>query len=195
MISLQGFSQEYMDKIAQQTCTCMKNLSDTVSTQRMYMELGLCMISAAEPYKKQLKKDYGIDLNGIDSGDEGEKLGKQVGFKMASICPDALIAMTSKVENDNSAKNKTNDDELFSGRVTKIEKDFFVIFTITDTENKSIKFHWLSYAESNIELINNYNSLFDKDVKVKYYLKELFDPKIGEYRNFNIISKIEQLSR
>ncbi|MES2134429.1 MAG: hypothetical protein V4506_18935 [Bacteroidota bacterium] len=184
------FAQDYLDKIAQQSCDCTKNLNDTLSKDRMYMELGLCMIKTAEPYKKQLKKDYNINFDNIDN--EGEALGKIIGIRMASICPDALLKISDKV---NGAKTSSKDQELFSGRITKIEKDFFVVFTVNDNAGKSLKFYWLTNAESNIELINKYDLLFDKDVKVKYTITSLFDPKIGDYRNFNVIEKIEQLSR
>ena len=136
LLNLKGFSQDYLDKITQQTCGCLNKVSDTVSTDRMYMELGVCMISAAEPYKKQLKKDHNIDISNIDSNEEGEKLGKLIGIKMASVCPDALLALTARAEKNE--KNNESDLNVFVGRITKIDKDYFVVFTITDTENKSL---------------------------------------------------------
>lgn len=181
-------AQEYLDKIAQQTCECSKKMNDTISQERLYMELGVCMIKASEPYKKQLKKDYNINLENIDA--EGEALGKVIGIRMASICPDLLIKISEQADK----KKSDNDQETFTGRVTKIEKDFFTIFTV-NYEGKSLKFYWLTNAESNVELINQYTQLFDKDVKVKYRVNLLFDPKIGDYRNFNIIERIDQMSR
>jgi len=181
-------AQDYMDKITLQTCDCVKNVKDSLNEDRMFLELGLCMIKAAEPYKKQLKKDYNINFDNIDK--EGEALGKLIGMRMATNCPDVLMKMT---EQANRKKPETT-QETFSGRVTKIEKDFFVIFTV-NYEGKALKFYWLTNAESNIDLIDQYSQLFDKDVKVKYQVNLLFDPKIGDYRNFNVIEKIEQLSR
>jgi len=190
-ISTNIHAQDYLDKIAQQTCDCTTKLSDTLQTEQMYMELGVCMIRASEPYKKQLKKDHGINFDNIDK--EAEKLGKLVGFRMATICPDALIKMTNRTNEKKPIEAATT--ELFTGRITKIEKDYFVVFSVNDNAGKSLKFYWLTNAESNIELINKYDALFDKDVKVKYRITALFDPKVGDYRNFNVIEKIEQLSR
>lgn len=184
-------AQEYLEKIAKESCSCTKSVSDTSNTERMYMELGLCMLKAAEPYKKQLKKDYNINLNNMET--EGEALGKIIGLKMATICPDVLINLSRK-ENAGTKTTELSQD-FFQGRVTKIEKDFFVIFSVNDNAGKSLKFYWLTNAESNIELVNNYEKLFDKDVKVKYHAMLLFDPRISDYRNFNVIDKIEQLSR
>jgi hypothetical protein len=184
-------AQEYLEKIARESCSCTKSVSDTGNTERMYMELGLCMIKAAEPYKKQLKKDYNINLDNMEN--EGEALGKVIGLKMATICPDVLIKLSQK--ESPGAKSAEPSQESFQGRVTKIEKDFFVIFSVNDNAGKSLKFYWLTNTESNIELVNNYEKLFDKDVKVKYHSMMLFDPRISDYRYFNVLDKIEQLSR
>jgi hypothetical protein len=180
-------AQDYMDKIARQTCECSKNISDTVSKNRIYMELGSCMIVAAEPYRKQIKKDHNINLDNIET--EGEALGKLIGIRMAGICPEILLKISGK-----ETETDASESETFSGRVTKIEKDFFVIFTV-NKDGKLMKFYWLTNVESNIELIDKYESLFDKDVKIKYQVTSLYDPKIKDYRNCNIIEKIEQLSR
>jgi hypothetical protein len=184
-------AQDYLDKIAQESCSCANNMKDTINTDRSYMELGLCMMKSAEPYKKQLKKDHKINFDNIEN--EGEALGKLIGLRMAGICPDVFLKITQR--ETATAASATEGQDLFNGRITKIEKDFFVIFTVNDNAGKSLKFYWLTNAGSNIELINKYETLFDKDVKVKYHVSSLFDPKINDYRNFNVIDKIEQLSR
>ena len=55
--SFTAFSQDYMDKIALEVCDCIDNVSDSVPTDQFNMELGLCMLEASMPYKKQLKKE------------------------------------------------------------------------------------------------------------------------------------------
>lgn len=186
-ISFNLSAQDYLDNIANQTCSCFQ-AKDTVDAQKLYLEVGICMIKASEPYKKQLKKDHNINFDNIDK--EGEALGKLIGLRMASVCPDVLLKLNAA----SKKKTATPSGEIFTGRVSKIEKDFFVIFTIS-REGKTLKFYWLTNAESNIELINRYTELFDKDVNVEYTVNSLFDPKIGDYRNFNVILKIEQISR
>jgi len=177
-----------MDKIVAQTCECGKNINDTINQKQMFMEIGICMIKVAEPYKKQLKKDHNINLDNIDQ--EGEALGKLIGMKMASTCPEVLRKITEQADK----KSAESGQEVFTGRVIKIEKDFFVIFTVND-ESKTLKFYWLTNAESNIDLLNQYAELLTKEVKVKYKITSLFDPKINDYRNFNVIEKIEKLTK
>ncbi len=189
-LSISAYSQDYMDKIAQQTCDCLSKISDTVNVQKQYMELGVCMINAAQPYKKQLKKDHNINFDNIEN--EGAALGKVIGFKMATVCPDALVRLSNMdKEEDTSTKNKL----ISIGRVTQIDRENFVVFSVFDNSGKSMKFYWLTSAESNIDLANNYRTLIENNVKITYYAKEFFDPKIGEYRNFNVIEKIEKVSK
>ncbi|MBA4053558.1 MAG: hypothetical protein C0490_02495, partial [Marivirga sp.] len=82
------FSQEYMDKIVVQSCECLGKVSEDLEGQQYNVELGLCMIEASMPYKKQLRKDYDINLDQIEN--EGEKLGRIIGLKMVAVCPTAL---------------------------------------------------------------------------------------------------------
>lgn len=189
IISMNLKSQDYIDKITLQTCDCMKKISDTTNYEKLTMELGLCMISAAEPYKKQLKKDYGINLNNMNES-EGEALGKVLGMKMATACPESLMKMYGKV-NSNDKESTTQLESI--GKITNIERDVFVIFSVFDNSGKSMKFYWLEPVESNVDLANNYRTFIETTVKIKYGQKEFFDPKIGEYRNFNIIHKMDKV--
>jgi len=51
-----GFSQSYVDEIAKETCECLNHISEDLDAEKYTLELGLCMINAASPYKKSLKK-------------------------------------------------------------------------------------------------------------------------------------------
>jgi hypothetical protein len=66
-----------------------------------------------------------------------------------------------------------------------------VVFSLKDDFGRIFKFYWLSFIKSDLELTNNYNSLLGKTIKLTYNKKDFFDPKISEYRQFNVISKIE----
>lgn len=187
------YSQDYMEKIANQTCECLHNISDTTNKEKMYLELGLCMIKVSEPYKKQLKKDHNINFDNINN--EGEALGKLIGMKMATVCPDALIKLSKMDTQEASEDIKTIESYISIGKITKIDKEAFVVFSVFDNSGKSLKFYWLTEVESNIDLANNYRTLLETDVKITYIIQEYFDPKIGEYRNFNIIEKIDKVSQ
>jgi len=185
-----SFSQEYMNDIAAKSCECLNTLSDTLEPERFNMELGLCIIDAARPYKKRLKKDYKIDFDKIDT--QGQELGRIVGIRMATVCPDALLKMANKVN-----KNKYDDMPVYivEGQVTAIMDDKFVEFSIKDNLGKISKYYWLTYIESKTDLSADYKTLIDKFVQVAYKSQEYFDARIGEYRTFYIIQKLEIINR
>jgi len=78
-----------------------------------------------------------------------------------------------------------------TGVITKIEQDFPVVFSLKDNQGKAIKLYWVDPVESEQDLPNTYSNLIGKTVEVKYKNKDMFDPKIGEYRQFKVISKIK----
>lgn len=191
-----GFSQDYMDDIALKACDCLSTVSDTLNTERFHMEIGLCMINAANPYIKELKKDYKIDLSKINPT-QGEELGRIIGLRMASVCPDAMMKMVGKLNNNSNKNNNSNSvsENSVQGKITAIVDDKFVEFSIKDEQGKISKYYWLTFIESNSDLSANYKTLTDKFVKVTFISQEFFDARIGEYRAFNIIKKLELINK
>ncbi|HMU05164.1 MAG TPA: hypothetical protein PJ990_16140 [Saprospiraceae bacterium] len=184
------FSQDYMDKIALKSCECINTISDTLEGERYKSELGICMINAAIPYKKQLKKDYKIDINNIDK--HAEELGGIIGARMLSVCPNSLL----KIENIVSKKKESEITEnIIEGQVTAISDDKFVEFSIKDKLGKISKYYWFTYIESSVELSVDYKILMDKFVQIVFVSKEFFDARIDEYRPFNIIQKLEIINK
>jgi hypothetical protein len=179
------FSQDYMDDIAEKSCLCLSEIPDTLEEQRYLMEIGLCMIHASMPYKKQIKKDYKINLDRIDI--EGEKLGSIIGLRMASFCPMALLKMS---ERNTVEKEPVSEGKSLQGVVSKIEKDYFVIISLRDDTGKTTKLYWLTFVDSNLELEDEYDQIVGKSVEISYESKEFFDPKIGQYRQFNVIRNL-----
>jgi len=185
-----SFAQTYFDKIVQESCNCVSKVSQTLDNEKYTQELGICMIVAAEPYRKQLKKDHDIDFDKIDV--DGEKLGKLIGIKMVAVCPDLILAVAKRSGNSESAAVES---KSFEGIITKIESDFFVVLHIKDESGKTNKFYWLTYVESGVEVADRYDSMVGTSIAVTYRSEEFFDPKIKEYRSFSIIEKLELASK
>jgi hypothetical protein len=139
------------------------------------------------PYKKQIKKEYGIDLDDIGSGNVGERIGKLIGLKMVGICPDGLIKIAQGIK---TKKEETKTSLTMKGEITKIDNDCFMVFSLKDETGKITKFYWLTFIESDIEMAGNYASLSGRQVKITYDIQDFFDAKIKEYRQFYIIKKI-----
>lgn len=215
-----SFSQAYMDSIADRSCECINELPDTISNDEFTMRMGLCMMTSAEPYQKKLKKDFGVNFSQIaDGDDDAEELGKVIGMRLISRCPD-FVTKINKVMNSNymeGKKNETNeyvvpqedlsspsdvmdpeaDDmlevEILEGVITKIENENFVVFSLRDETGKVTKFYWLTFVEADVDLSANYQSFLDKNVEIGYVKKEFYDPKINEYRTFNVIFDIYEV--
>ena len=170
----------------------MDQLSDTIDREEYLMSLGTCMINAALPYKKKLKADYGINLDNIDEK-AGEQLGKIVGLRMANKCPKSLLKIT-RMDNEDTQNETTSpqspDSKTFTGTVTAVENEPFVVFSIKDDLGKTARFFWLNFVQCDSDLVAHYTSLVGSTVKIQYSSSEFFDPKINEYRQFNIIQSV-----
>lgn len=204
LISLTNFSakaeEDYMNNIATECCKCLSNLSDTLDKEDIYLQLGLCMLKEAAPYKKQIKKDYKIDIDNFDQ--DGEKFGEILGIKMAFVCPDAFLRLSKsgiledaeEVSDEYMHSANTNSKVTsVSGSIQKIEEECFVVFTLKDNTGKITKYYWLNFIDTGADLISNYKTLLGKSIEIFYMQKEFFDPKISEYRNYNIITKMSLL--
>lgn len=181
-------AQDYLDKIAQQACDCLYKVSDTLPEDRFNLELGLCIINASTPYSKQLKKDHGIKIENIDT--EGEKLGRLIGVRMAGICSERLLKVASRTSGDSEIPPPPPLGE-YIGNITRIETEFFVVFSVKDESGKTSRFLWLTNIETKSDLVSQYQMLTGKEVKIGYEIQDIFDPKIGEYRRFNVIRSLE----
>ena len=184
-----ALAQDFMTVIAQKGCSCAETLPDTLDETQSNMKLGVCMIEASMPYKKQIKKTYDIDLDFIEK--DGEKLGRLIGVKMASICPDALVRVAQR-----SGKKTlpVKEDLISTGTVTKIDNEPFVIFSIKDDTGKVTKYYWLTFIDTQYDLANSYAAISGKSVRINYESREFFDPRLSEYRQFLVIKKIEVMN-
>lgn len=182
-------AQDFMDKITQKSCECIDNIDENLEKSQYNMELGVCMIEASMPYKKQLKKEYKIDLERIETS--GEDLGRLIGVKMATACPNSLLRMVNKSGANDEDSEDEAEESVISGKVTSINADKFVEFTIEDSDGKQTVCYWFSFIESDLNLINQYKSLKDKQVQVNVVSQEMFDARINEYRMVNVIKELQ----
>ena len=130
------FAQDYITKITHQSCECLSEISETEDSDRFNLELGLCIINASTPYKKELKRDHNIDLDNINV--DGTRLGELIGIKMAGVCPEEILRMTN-TSDDEDYEEMSN---YVSGTVTKIEKEQFVVLSLKDDSGKTLKLYW-----------------------------------------------------
>ena len=185
IISTYSFSQDYFEAIAKSACECSDSIPKAQTVEVLQMRFGLCIVDASTPYKTELLRDHDIDLSKISEGNHGEQLGMLVAVKMAMACPELLASLVGDDDSDEEAY-----EEMYfeaRGTVFSIEEEPFVCFTIKDEEGRKQKFYWLSYVDSEMNLETTFQSLLGREVYFEYVVQEVFDPRIKEYRNINIL--------
>ncbi|MDZ4823812.1 MAG: hypothetical protein SH856_10165 [Flavobacteriales bacterium] len=184
---------DVLDNIAQDACTCMETADNpSALPEELEMQLGLCLIAAAQPYEKELKKKHGIDLNNMDD-ETAEKLGISVGVNMALKCPKLFMAMAGANQEEIFSEP---DDEIydmegfsvFEGRINTVSVTDIVILSATN-ESGAEEFYWLTPIDG-IEIPQNLNDLSGKQVLIEYRQEEIFDPKMLDYKLVNMITSI-----
>lgn len=189
--SLSLFSQDYKQKIAKASCECTADMkSKNISAGEVNTQFGLCVIKSSMPYSKELKKEYGFDIK--DMGDDNNDPKMDVFFQdlsmlMMTECSDTFFNFLKSGE----SKKDTEKESVLSGSIVKIEKSNFVVFHLID-ENKNLKkLNWVTPIESNLDLPTEYNTLLNKKVTVNYYVADIFDVNLNDYRNLNVISSLK----
>jgi len=181
-----AYSQEdYMKNIVEKSCQCLSEIADNENLGST--SVGLCMIQEANLYKKELLRDHNINMDNIQN--EGEQLGKLIAIEMITSCPEQMKRIASNVE----IKEDSEEDvsfEYIQGIVKSIEKNEFIIFSVTSSEGKTSKFYWLQFIQSKNDLQSEFESYTKKKVEIEYSIFEFYDPQLGEYRNYNVIESL-----
>lgn len=182
-------AQDYLQEIAEKSCKCIEERVGTTEVDKadieaLTMQMGLCMIEVAQPHAKKLKKDHDIDFGQIER--DGEKLGTVIGLRMATVCPQTLLRMT-QASTEAEAETKEIVTKSFEGTVVSVSDDQFVVFNVDDVQGKRYRFLWLDHFRSDLGVEDNFRNLVGTKVHVSYQEVEFFEPKLREYRTFNVV--------
>ncbi len=177
--------QNYLDEIAQRTCTCV----DKVQTKGMgeneiTMQMGVCLLQSVGPNDRdRLMNDYKVNIN--DPLKDGQRIGAIIATRMAPICPATLIKMTNFEKEAGSGNSVT-------GNIIKVDSDGFVTFSVKENAGNTQKYVWLFPTKGGLDLPSMYSSMTGKTVTLRYETKDIFDPRIGDYRQIRIITQITE---
>ncbi len=179
-----------LDLIAIETCDCVNNKDldfSTIESTQLELEYGLCVMESYSKNKELTDKYLEVSF---DDEKSLENLGVEVALKMMTHCSDFMMKLAGDYAADEL--EATKEDVVIVGKITNIQESQFNIVEIRDTGNRVQKLLWLEYFEGG-NLFDDLGKLKKKKVKVTYIEKELYDPKIDDYRNFKIIKKIALL--
>jgi hypothetical protein len=196
ILTLRG--EDVIDKISEASCECIKDIGDTLDMESYKLQLGLCIIKEAQPYKAELKKSYKIDLDKINNSGYkgGETLGEMVGVKLITYCPEEVQRMAriiNRIEEGRPAQTEPGGVNKLAGKVTDVEKNQFITLFVEEENGKISKALWLQYFTNSNMLQQNLDQLIGKHIILEYSGEEIFDHRVGEYVSYKVIKNLVSL--
>lgn len=186
---LNANSQDILETVAKEVCSCVTSKSEQLkdlSGEKLQMELGVCIVSSYSSHEKDLTAKYGNVLNG-----EGtmEKLGRDIGFKMVTVCPDVLMSIAG--EDIPELEESTEVSEI-QGQVVEIKSEQFLSVVLKDASGRTHSLLMLTFFEGSNLLTESKLKKNDK-VSVEYWEQEFYDVKAKDYRYYKVIQSIKKI--
>lgn len=182
-IDTSDLSNDLMDKMAEETCECVKKLDFSGMPQnQIEMNLGMCILQSINSNKVEVENQLGaFSITSIMTEEFGEKMGLQ----MLSFCSDFFM--------DNFADEYVN-EQYFSevsvelGKIKSIEKKQFNTVNLQMYDGSVLKFLWLWDFEGS-EILTK-NQFKNKWINIIYSTIELYDPAIKKYIPYRVIEGV-----
>ncbi|EAS19509.1 hypothetical protein BBFL7_00054 [Flavobacteria bacterium BBFL7] len=192
--SAQKLEEEVLDKLSNSICSHLEEKGDIDN---------LNSVEALKVFTESMFKAYAKDpeyykKNGLDftAGDEVlEAYGEQLGMHMVVNCPSSISLFLS-MAGDEEFEDMNYDSQVepmvytISGKVIDSNHEQFYTLSIKDENGRVRKFLWLEYVENDhlLEIAmkkkNKYTFFYEE--------KNMYDPRIQEYRNMLVLTKIEE---
>ncbi len=184
-------ANDYLFIVAKKTCESLDSFNNSnLSSAEVTAKLGYCMLDELMKFQVEFERDYDFKIGNITDMSDYNKIGQIVGAKMAGVCPDLLLEFSQNVVNQTQETNEESNLISENGTVMKIEDNDFVCFVIKTISGKIIKVYWMTFVENDMDLEISYKELINKPVSITYYEQELFDPKLTEYRYYNVLDSL-----
>ncbi len=199
-ISIAAYSQDPLDKIAKESCSCVENkkldFTKDSDIQALQLALGLCIVESFSTHQSKFSKKELAEFEG-----EGgmRKLGEKVAMKMVTHCPDVIMAMGKKYldEKESNGGDEVIEEDIveadptIEGTITAIEKNQFVTIKVKDKNNRVHNFLLLDYFETASLYTENKIKVGDT-LTIGYSEIELYDATSNDFKYFKIISLLEK---
>lgn len=182
-------SEAIYDVIAKETCECInkKNIDISKSSSKeIQAQLGMCMLTSYTAHKNELKPEDRVEF-GDDSG--MEKLGESVALKMIDHCPNVILELGGKV-NDDAPKGEVK--EKISGQFLESKSNDFVTISVKDESGRIYSLLLLTFFE-NSNLISDNLLKKNQKIEVEYAEQEFYDVKSKDFRLYKVLKGIKKL--
>jgi hypothetical protein len=198
LLAAPAFAQDSREAVLKQitkdTCQELSGVDlSNKSPDEFKMSLGLVLLSVAGNYRSQLNS------NGIDISDQLklQDLAQNIGMRLAIDCPafvSALTKNTSAVQAivaDTKKNTPAAPTGSVSGKLVKIVDGDFTYLQVEDSKGKVEKLWWLEYFEGSNRFVTDPKSQLNKQIKVNYVEKEIFNSTLKEYVKIKIVTAVE----
>jgi hypothetical protein len=192
-VNAQEFDTEAITKMSDGVCECLQTKEHIDTKEKAEMEFGFCIM-----------KLYNSDVEYYDSKNMkftdqsvSFKVGEQVGTALASSCPAALKIFMMIAEGVTTEEQEEQEEQDYEeqeyieiiGKIITVDAGKFNTFEIKDEDGRTHKVLWLTYVD-NDDLLEE-----AKKGKIAYVFTtmelDIYDPRIGEYRNMLILDRID----
>lgn len=191
LFCLNAKSQDILDVITKEVCSCASEKKDMLkdaASEKVQMQLGLCIISSFSSHEKEVTAKYG---NVMEAEGAMEKLGGDVGIKMASVCPDVLM-MFADMESEFGEETEEIPALTLEGKIIEIKPEQFLTVIVKDNSGRNHTFLVLTFFEDSNLFIENKLKKNDK-VSVQYWEQEFYDAKARDFRYYKVIQGIKKI--
>lgn len=192
LFCLNAKSQDILDVITKEVCSCAnekKEMLKDASAEKSQMQLGLCIVSSFSSHEKEVTAKYG---NVMETEGAMEKLGGDVGMKMAGVCPDVLMMFADMASDDETEEVEEVPALTIEGKIIEIKSEQFLTVVVKDNSGRNHSLMVLTFFEDSNLLIENKLKKNDK-VSVEYWEQEFYDPKAKDFRYYKVIQGIKKL--
>ncbi|KAA3633078.1 MAG: hypothetical protein DWQ02_13730 [Bacteroidetes bacterium] len=184
-ITTTGFSQGIIDKMADLNCQCMeeKGVDNKTSTELTNIMTD-CLTQNLIANLAQFQQELNVEITDQEAM---TKVGEQIGMKMATYCPNTVMALANgSIEEEVEAFDEEN---TFSGQITKVSSDDLLTQLFVKTpQGKVESFIWFGAFDGDEALLELRESIIGTNVTIQYEELGIFNSKQGEYITRKIIT-------
>jgi len=176
---------ELVTKLSEETCSCMS--TQEIKKDNLDMVLGLCMLKGVNKHQADVDKHFGKDI--ITNKPVLEKLGEEIGMKLALNCPSFLQLVMDSDENFFEDEESEEVDQQITGVFKKSYSNNFLTVEIVESTGRKHEFILLHDFDTAYLITDNVLKSND-EVVITYYVLDLYDVNSKRFMNYKIISDI-----
>ena len=188
-----SFSQITKDSLvkmmAKDVCDELNKTTKDSKVDNLQEKLGMAMLPVFSKYLKEIKQVYNVtEINEAS----GEKIGEDIGEKLASDCP---IFMKLILDNAEATKeiiglNEKAKGIKLTGTLLRIVNGDITYFEVKTSSGKIEKIYWLEFFEGSEKLTNSSLSLLNKKITISYVEKEIYKSSLKDYSKIKVAASL-----